>query len=193
MTLKYLLDFIRRNLTAGLLLIAVASFSNSSLADQTHPELDALFKQLQQAPTNSVAQVVEGKIWEAWLEAPDDNAEALLSQLTYAMSVGRLDLALRLSNQLVDSNPTFAEAWNKRATIQYLLGAHGQSVADIKETLLLEPRHFGALSGLGLIFMASENYEAALDAFNAVLTLSPQSANARGSVARVESLIGEDI
>ena len=72
-------------------------------------------------------------------------------------------------------------------------GNHGQSVADIKETLILEPRHFGALSGLGLIFMSSGNFEAALDAFSRVLQISPSSANARGSIARVQSLIGDEV
>jgi len=126
-------------------------------------------------------------------EAPDTNAESLMSQVSYAMSVGQNELALRLSDQLVDSRPDYAEGWNKRATVQYLLGNHQYSVSDIKETLLLEPRHFGALSGLGLIFMAAGNYAAAVDAFEAVLEISPASDNARGSVARAKSLLGDDI
>jgi len=163
------------------------------LADQNDAALEPLFEQLLQAQSNSQAKAIEAQIWQLWLATDDDNAASLMSQLTYAMSVGQNELALKLSNQLVDSNPDYAEAWNKRATIQYLLGNHGLSVADIKQTLLLEPRHFGALSGLGLIFMASGNYNAALDAFNAVLALSPSSDNARGSVASVRSMIGEDI
>jgi len=162
-------------------------------ADQKDPALDSLFEQLKQAESNSQAKAIEAQIWTIWLATDDENAAALMSQLTYAMSVGQHELALKLSDQLVDSNPEFSEAWNKRATIQYLLGNHGLSVADIKQTLLLEPRHFGALSGLGLIFMASGNYNAALDAFNAVLKLSPSSDNARGSAASAESMIGEGI
>lgn len=162
-------------------------------ADQNDPGLEPLFEQLQQAQSNAQAKAIEAQIWQIWLAIDDENAAALMSQLTYAMSVGQHELALKLCNQLVDSNPDFSEAWNKRATIQYLLGNHSQSVADIKQTLLLEPRHFGALSGLGLIFMASGNYEAALDAFNAVVKISPSSENARGSVATAKSMIGEDI
>jgi len=169
------------------------SFTNVSLADQNDPALDLLFEQLQQAQTNAQTKDIEAQIWQIWLATDDENAQALMSQLTYAMSVGQNQLALKLSDQLVDSNPDYSEAWNKRATIQYLLGNHGQSVADIKQTLLLEPRHFGALSGLGLIFMASGNFEAALDAFNAVLKISPSSDNARGSVATAKSMIGEEI
>jgi len=168
-------------------------FSVAGLADQTDSALEPLFEQLQQAKSNSQAKAIEAQIWQLWLDTEDENAAALMSQLTYAMSVGQHQLALKLSNQLIDSNPDFAEAWNKRATIQYLLGNHGLSVADIKQTLLLEPRHFGALSGLGLIFMASGNYNAALDAFNAVLNLSPGSTNARNSVASARSMIGEGI
>jgi len=162
-------------------------------SDQNDPALDSLFEQLEQAESNSQAKAIEAQIWTIWLATDDENASALMSQLTYAMSVGQYELALKLSDQLVDSNPDFSEAWNKRATIQYLLGNHGLSVADIKQTLLLEPRHFGALSGLGLIFMASGNYEAALDAFNAVLELSPSSDNARGSAASAKAMIGEGI
>jgi len=162
-------------------------------ADQTDPALEPLFEQLQNATTNDQAKAIEEQIWQIWLATDDKNAAALMSQLTYAMSLGQYELALELCNQLVDSSPEFSEAWNKRATVQYLLGNHGLSVADIKQTLVLEPRHFGALSGLGLIFMASGNYDAALDAFNAVLAISPSSANARGSAASAQSMIGEDI
>lgn len=174
-------------------LLVTSFIPRIGLADQNNSALEPLFEQLQQAETNAQAKAIESQIWQLWLATEDDNAALLMTQLTYAMSVGQHELALKLSNQLVDSNPDYAEAWNKRATIQYLLGNHGLSVADIKQTLLLEPRHFGALSGLGLIFMASGNYDAALDAFNAVLKLSPGSDNARGSVASAKSMIGEDI
>jgi len=174
-------------------LLLASIVPQKGLADQTDPALELLFEQLQQAQSNAQAKAIEAQIWQIWLATEDENAAALMSQLTYAMSLGQHELALTLCNQLVDSNPDFSEAWNKRATVQYLLGNHGLSVADIKQTLLLEPRHFGALSGLGLIFMASGNYEAALDAFNAVLEISPSSANARGSAASAKSMIGEDI
>jgi len=168
-------------------------FSQPNLADQNDSALEPLFEQLQLAKSNAQAKAIEEQIWQLWLDTEDENAAALMSQLTYAMSLGQYKLALEISNQLIDSNPDFAEAWNKRATVQYLLGNHGLSVSDIKQTLLLEPRHFGALSGLGLIFMASGNYNAALDAFNAVLDLSPSSTNARNSVASARSMIGEGI
>ncbi len=162
-------------------------------ADQNDQSLDRYFEQLQKADSNAQTQDIQNKIWQAWLSAPDSNSTYLMSQLNAAMSLGQHELALQLSDQLVDSTPLFAEAWNKRATLHYLMGNHGKSVADIKQTLALEPRHFGALSGLGLIFMSAGRYEAALEAFNKVLEISPASDNARGSVARARSLIGDDI
>lgn len=171
----------------------VASAKQIAIADQTSPELDLLFDQLKLAGSANEAARIESQIWRQWLKGPDQNANSLLSQVSAAMSEGRFELALKLCNQLVDSSPTFAEAWNKRATVQYLLGNHALSVADIRETLVLEPRHFGALSGLGLIFMASNKPEAALEAFERVLRLSPASRNAQGSVERAKSLLGTDI
>lgn len=184
---------LRKCLMGWLLIVMVGLNPSGAIADQNDPQLESLFESLQQAQSNAETVSVQNQIWQIWLTAPDQTSADLLHQITYAMSTGQHQLALRLSNQLVDSTPDFAEAWNKRATIQYLLGNHSLSVSDIKETLLLEPRHFGALSGLGLIFMSSGHYEAALDAFDRVLEISPSSDNARGSIARAKSLIGDDI
>jgi len=98
-----------------------------------------------------------------------------------------------LSNQLIDSAPEFAEAWNKRATIHFLLGQDADSVADIRETVKLEPNHFGAISGLGLIFMRSQNFPAALEAFEKVLQISPASTSAKRSVERVRRELGREV
>lgn len=175
--------------------ILLAAFAHPTFAnaDQSDPQLDELFDSLKLAQSNSESKEIENQIWRIWLEAPDEYSADLLSQVTYAMSVGQHELALRISNELVDSAPEYAEGWNKRATLQYILGNHGLSVADIKETLILEPRHFGALSGLGLIFMRSGNLEAAHDVFSRVVEITPGSENARGSLERVESMLGEKI
>jgi len=162
-------------------------------ADQTHTELEALFGQLQQARTDGEASQIEADIWQLWLEAPDDSAAALMSQVVVAMDQGRLALALEFANQLVDGAPEFAEAWNKRATIHYIMGNQDASVADIRETLALEPRHFGAISGLGLIFLRAGNLDAALEAFEQVLDISPASVNAQRSAERVRAELGSEI
>ena len=152
-----------------------------------------MFESLAEADEAREAARLEGLIWREWLTAPDDDSRLLLARLTRAMQSRELALALALADELVESAPAFAEGWNKRATIHYLQGDDDASVADIRETLALEPRHFGAISGLGLIFLRRGDTEAALDAFEQVLGISPASENARRSVERVRGEIGREI
>ncbi len=182
-----------RQIRAALYALCLALASSSLVADQHAAELPDLFDQLQNASEPAVVSAIESKIWQHWLEAPDENAALIMSQLSRAMSDGELDMALVLSNQLVDSTPGYSEAWNRRATIHYLMGNNDASVADIRETVLLEPRHFGAISGLGLIFMRENNLQAALDAFEKVLEISPGSPSAISSVERVRRELGREI
>jgi len=163
------------------------------VADQNAPELPELFDELQTASEPSEVALIEKQIWQHWLEAPDENSALLMFQVGQAMSAGELDIALMLTNQLVDSSPDYSEAWNRRATIHYLMGNNDASVADIRETVLLEPRHFGAISGLGMIFLRDNNPEAALDAFEKVLAISPSSPGAIKSVERVRRELGREI
>lgn len=173
--------------------VALLIISTPSKADQKAPELPALFSQLQSETDPVVAKSIEERIWQHWFVAPDENSAALLSQISRAMSLGQFDIALRLCNQLVDIYPEFAEGWNRRATVQYQLKNHAESVSDIRETIRLEPRHFGAISGLGLIFLRMKDYPAALEAFEQVLTISPASVNAKRSIEFVRSEMGREI
>ena len=173
--------------------LSLALVSVGTRADQNAVELPGLFNQLLEATSSSQANELESQIWQHWLQAPDDASKFLLSQVSQAMNVRQFELALKLSTQLIDGSPNFAEGWNKRATIHYLMGNNTASVADIRETLALEPRHFGAISGLGLIFMREQNMEAALGAFEQVLAISPASSNARSSADRVRNELGREI
>ena len=177
----------------SLVSLSLVLVSVSTRADQNAAELPELFDQLLEAASSSQASELESQIWQHWLHAPDESSEILLSQIGQAMNVGQLEIALKLSTQLIDGSPDFAEGWNKRATIHYLMGNNALSVADIRETLALEPRHFGAISGLGLIFMREKNMEAALDAFEQVLNISPASSNARRSAERARNELGREI
>jgi len=162
-------------------------------ADQNAEELDPLFEKLSNATSSSQATALEAQIWQHWLIAPDANASALMSQVVYAMQERQLSLAIKLCDQLIDSSPNFAEAWNKRATLHYLTGNMDASVDDIKQTIKLEPRHFGAISGLGLIFLQRGDYQSSLDAFEQVLKINPQSGNTRRSIEQVRDKIGSEI
>lgn len=151
-------------------------------ADQRDPRLDDLFEELEDAHEDRQASLVEGEIWRIWIDAGDPALDQLMSQGIGAMEQGRFDAALAVFDRLVEQAPAFAEAWNKRATVHYLLGNYEASVADIQKTLELEPRHFGALAGLGLIYDALGEPEAALRSFEAALSINPHQTGTRQRV-----------
>ena len=164
----------------------------AALADQTDARLPALFAQLQAAPDPAAAEAVAARIWVIWSETADPDAVALLQRGESAMTAGDLNTAQAAFDLLVVRAPGFAEAWNKRATLRYLQGDDPGSVADIRRTLVLEPRHFGALSGLGLIEARNGRPELALRSFEAALAIHPFLSGAKANIdALREQLKGE--
>ena len=91
------------------------------------------------------------------------------------MRTGDLIMALAFFTQVTDKNPNFAEGWNKRATVYYMLGKFDASMMDIYETLKLEPRHFGAMDGMGLIFIYLEQFDKAIDIYDQMLKIFPNN------------------
>jgi tetratricopeptide (TPR) repeat protein len=142
-------------------------------ADQKDPRLNALFERLRATPSDAEAKVIEQQIWQIWGESDDDAVGRLMQAGVVAMVQQEYGIALESFDQLVKQAPDFAEGWNKRATVYYLMGNFPASVSDIERTLQLEPRHFGALSGLGLIYDAIEEPAAALRSFEAALAIDP--------------------
>ena len=111
---------------------------------------------------------------------------------TRAMSQGRFSHSLDYFNEIIARAPTFAEGWNKRATVYYFMGEFKKSVADIEETLRLEPRHFGAIAGWGLIHLARRQYNEALTSFKKALAVNPHLPGPKIQVERLEELLAED-
>lgn len=149
--------------------------------------LDRLFGQLHQAEDAKTAQVVEKAIWGLWSQSSSPTANALLGQAAKAMAASNFRVAIRLLDTAIEIKPDFAEAWNKRATSYYLDGDFKNSMADIERVLELEPRHFGALSGLGLIKREQGDQEAALKAFRRALAIHPHLPAASRAVKELES------
>lgn len=141
-----------------------------ALADE---QLDNLFEQLQQTDDARQASTIEDQIWELWMIGPETGATETLDSVVIAMAQGRLRRAMRLLNDLTDTYPNYAEAWNKRATLHYVLGQYEQSLHDIEKTVALEPRHFGAWSGLGLILEDMGRVNEAITAHETVLHIYP--------------------
>jgi tetratricopeptide (TPR) repeat protein len=185
-----------RAIAAGIMLLVLFLVPGTpgSRADQSDPRLEGLFAALEGAPDLVVARGLEARIWEIWMEGPDPPSTALLEAGSEAMARRAWPTALERFDKLVADQPGFAEAWNKRATLYYLMGDYPRSVADIQRTLALEPRHFGALSGLGLIFMAVGNPESALKSFEAALAIHPYLPGARQHVEALrQQLRGEQL
>ena len=158
------------------------------MADQTDPRLAALFSRLQTTDDATDAAVATNLIWAIWHQSDDDRINDLMRQGLTQMSSRDYADAVATFTEMIDLDAGFAEAWNKRATVHYLMGDYGASVKDIDRTLELEPRHFGALSGLGLIMVAMENEEAAIAAFEATLAVNPFAAGAEQNLEALRAL-----
>ena len=156
-----------------------------ALADQQDERLEDLFARLQTTTSRAEAQVAQQQIWQIWIEADDSLANRLMRNGIEAMAARRNSLALQYFDQLVEEAPDFAEGWNKRATVHYLMDDYAASVLDIERTLELEPRHFGALSGLGMIYDAIGKPAAALRSFEAAVAINP---HLEGTRQRIEAL-----
>lgn len=143
------------------------------LADQRDSRLDGLFDQLKSVESFSDAKSVEFSIWNIWVQSGDNAIDLLMRDGVDSMNRRDYRRALRSFDQIVIIAPEFAEGWNKRATLFYLMGEFQRSLADIEKTLALEPRHFGALAGRGLIYVELEDDAKALKAFEDALVINP--------------------
>ena len=151
----------------------IASLDATQPAASLDSELGALFRDLATAPDARAASRIEERIWQHWMNHPDQAAAAMLERATQAIGANDLDTAAKLLDEIVDRHPDYAEAWNKRATLAFLRQRDTASTADIERTLALEPRHFGALCGLGQICMRQQRPDAAAFAFDAALRINP--------------------
>src|SRR6204780_6027700 len=141
-------------------------------ADRTRG-LDFLFGALKAAPDEASAKHVEARIWALWLQTPSDTAALLMMRAKAAMDAQQMEVALKLLDAVVKLRPDYVEAWNRRATLYYLQNDYAHSLADIEQVLVREPRHFGALAGLGMIMQDLGDEKRALDAFRRALAVNP--------------------
>lgn len=154
-------------------------------ADQTDPRLDQLFDMLKQTADIQVIRSTENRIWEIWLQHSNSDVEDLMQMGTERMNSRLYSEALLIFSRIIENFPDYAEAWNKRATLYYIAGNHDASIADIEKVLALEPRHFGALSGLGLVYIQREELGKAKQAFEDLIAVHPNSPNARQNLQSV--------
>ena len=148
--------------------------------------LDTLFVELEKAPSLAEAQRVEHNIWAKWHWHKIPRLSQKLRLGTTYLQEKNFKKALYIFNNIIKEAPAFSEAYNKRATAYFLMKKYEKSLIDIKATLTLEPRHFGALSGMGLIFMTRGDFQRALVAFTAVLKIYPFSISAAANMKIIE-------
>ncbi len=148
--------------------------------------LDSLFAKLQRSSSEVEAKITEQKIWAAWAQSDSVTADILLNQAATAMAVGDNRASLAILNQMIVTYPTYAEAWNKRATLKFMIGRYDESLGDIEKVLELEPRHFGALSGKGMILQSQKRWNDALAAYKNALAVNPNMTSVKNAIQQIE-------
>jgi tetratricopeptide (TPR) repeat protein len=148
--------------------------------------LDELFEKLPAYAGSRAGKAIEAKILERFNESGSPTADLLFSWALKAIDEENYPQALDILDQVILVKPDFAEGWNKRATVHYILDDYSASLADIRQTLAIEPRHFGALSGLGMIMQVMDRKEDAVRAFRRALEIDPQLDKVRESLERLE-------
>jgi len=171
-----------------LLLLALAAPPAGAAQDDAR--LNPLFEKLKGDISDGEARGIERQIWQIWTEHRNPEIERLMRHGLSAMGQDDSEEALDTFNTIVKHDKNFAEGWNKRATMEFVMGDYEASVADIEHTLALEPRHFGALSGLGQIYLVLNKKTAALKAFRAALAIDPHLEGVRQKAEELAKEVG---
>ena len=173
----------------GILVLGLLFFSNAN-SEERELELNKLFNQLKNNSDASMAFEVEMKIWNIWSTHPSqENLTQLLANGSNLMTQHKLNKAYETFSKVISLDPNWAESWNKRATVLYMLGRYEESQEDINEVLKLEKRHFGALSGQGLVQIELKNYERAINSYKEVQKIYPSMQSPKIMIPQLKELI----
>ena len=174
-----------------LIVLYISSFFSVAQSSQENI-LNRLFNQLEKVNNQKSAALLETKIWSIWNEHPTNNK--LTERLEFGtelMQYGNYNYALKVFDNIIVSDPEWSEAWNKRATVYFLMSQFTDSLYDIDKVLDIEPRHFGALSGQARIFINLQKYEEAIKSIERALKFYP-SFKSREMIPEIERLIREE-
>jgi tetratricopeptide (TPR) repeat protein len=158
------------------------------------PSIDELFHDLKRSGNEAAAARIASRIQREWTRSGSRSIDLLMQWAAAAMQARKFDAALDLLDQVVTLSPDYAEGWNRRATVHFMMDNYALSMSDIDRTLRLEPRHFGALAGMAQILQRSGRKEPALKAYERVLDVYPMMRNAQEQVGTLaDELTGEGI
>lgn len=179
-------------LAASVLILGVwlLTAADAALADQHHAALPTLLTQLHDSPNSNAARALEQQIWALWFEAPSAEAGSLFEQGRKFAESGALPESLASFERLVKNYPDFAEAWNQRAIVRFLMDDVDGALADVEKTLALEPRHFGALTGRAQCHLRRQKPRAALAAFEAAVAIDPWLAGVARQIELLRAHLG---
>ncbi len=161
--------------------------------EKKEQSFEELFTQLRMETNKVAGRRVAQQIWDKWNDSGSATVNLLMGWAGEAMAQDKNALAEDLLSQVIALAPEYAEGWNRRATLYFGMGRIGASLGDIERTLLLEPRHFGALSGLAAILQGSSQEKKALVAWKKILEIYPAHPQAQQAVVELEEkLAGQD-
>ena len=169
-----------------------AAAPKEAVAKGQQGRLDRLFVELKKERNEKAAERIAGRIWQEWNHSGSASIDLMMEWSKTAMEKRKFDVALDFLDQVVMLRPAYAEGWNRRATVHYMMQNYRKSMADIDRTLRLEPRHFGALSGMAAMLKATDRKELALEAYQRVLDIYPMMRSAQDEVATLSEELSSD-
>lgn len=157
---------------------------------QKEDKLDQLFTELKRTEDPHQTQSIQAKIWEIWMISEEAEVNQLMLKGIEAMATGELKESIEHFTKVIKIKPDYAEAWNKRATSFYMMGELEAALQDIEKTLVLESRHFGALSGLAAIYLMEGNEDKALKTYERIARIAPAEPNVQEQIHYLRGKMG---
>jgi tetratricopeptide (TPR) repeat protein len=176
-----------------LIVIFLFIFSSGLSANERDTQLDKLFAELKKNISSSSTDIAQ-QIWALWSTHPtDQKLTSILDEGSKLVQDQKLTKAINIFSEVIELDPTWAEAWNKRATVYYMIGEFQKSQNDIDKVLELESRHFGALAGQGLVNIKLENYEKALESYKKAKEIYPTMKSHSIMIEKIKKLIQQEL
>ena len=167
-------------------------FTFKTFADQNSPKLDGLFEDLYIVDDITLQNKIVGEIWKEWMKIDDPEIEKIMNSIPYFFQTQKYDEAIKALDYVIEINPNYSEGYNKRATFYFMMGEYENSMQDIETTLLLEPRHFGALDGMSRILIFFGKFNQALQVYEEMKKLMPNDISLDMKIDRLNNMIFDD-
>ena len=168
------------------------TFSTHSFSDQNSSELDVLFEDLYTVEDITQQNKIVSNIWSEWMKIDNPESQKIMEMVPYFFQTRNYDEAIEALSYVIEQEPNFSEAYNKRATFYFMMGDFDNSMKDIESTLALEPRHFGALDGMSRILISYKKYEQAFQVYEEMMSLMPNDVTLHMKIDRLNKLIYDD-